>query len=145
MEELIRPNPATLASLHIDTMEVFMNDDSRHSTEFREHALVELEQLASDFDYLDHEYLVQARKAFVVTTDPVLSYMKHEEQENVLFRGTLKTYGHLEIGEIMANHAVRALVLAFDRAVTIPEYTPLDERELLLVPARAVSTIYKTV
>ena len=144
MEELIQPNPASLASLHIDSMELFYTDSSDESQRSREDSLTELERMALEFGYLDKKYLVQARKAFIVSSDPVLEYMKSDEVGNILFRGELKTYGHLEIGEIMANHAVRALCLAFDQAVRLPDFEPIDERELLLVPARSIATIHRT-
>lgn len=66
--------------------------------------------------------------------------------DGLYVEGKLACYSRLSIGKFLGHGAVRAICMTFDQGtLVIPEFTELEEDDLLLIPVLSVQEISRVI
>jgi hypothetical protein len=133
-------NPVDLALPKADNV---IGSPSLASTAEEEMLLHELDEIAETAGFLQ-SYYVETSNAYVIPADldPDLSVRYHHFREGLFFRGTLSMFSVVKIGRILSAQAtVRALCLTFGTAEFLPDFSRMNQEDLLYVPVLAIDAI----
>ncbi len=134
-------NPVELAELRAQQSFSSSNNDFTMAPA-DQRLLAELDFAADELGFIGQSYFVQAARGLVIPKSFDASEdLTYTSITDVMLEGSFATFSKVHVGKIIGHGTVRAVCLAFDGALLVPQFVRVDPDELLFVPVLAVDTI----
>jgi hypothetical protein len=131
-------NPKELAGIRAEEMPM----DSFEHRESDARLLAELDYAASQLGFIGQNYFIEANRTLIIPKSWDRSEaVSYTDIFGVIFEAELTTYARVSIGRIVGNRAVRALCLAFDKALLLPYFDYTRDTDMVYVPVLAINSI----
>jgi len=138
-------NPANLALPYAN---ISWGTTTLEASKFEKDTVSELVG-ASEIGQMHSTYFVDASNGYIFPKDAAnggwFAYTRYFR--GLMFEGHFDSYGIVKIGQLdEVDTCVRALCLAFEQSILVtPQFVPVDQEDMLLVPVIAVNEMSKRV